>query len=140
MSTHFVGATDAKLQGAVQIVGMTNLHAIGRRVKQLRKQRGLSSQDDLAAEIGVSRSAIAGIEAGSDRGGLETMVAIADYFKVPLDWLLCRKPPPGGPLAGQFVDDPDELAWLDFWRDLDRDDKVAVTRLLRVPGFDRAAK
>jgi hypothetical protein len=33
-------------------------------------------------------------------------------------WLLCREVPPGGPLTGEFINDPDEkLAWLPFWRD-----------------------
>ena len=37
---------------------------------------------------------------------------------------------PDRPQPGQFVDDPDELAWLRFWRSLEPDDRRAVLRLL----------
>jgi transcriptional regulator with XRE-family HTH domain len=118
---------------------VTNLKAIGARVKSLRKaQPGRNNQDDLAAMIGTSRSTIAGIEAGTDRGGIEIMIALADYFKVPMDWLLCRDLPAGGPLAGQFVNNPDELSWLAFWRALSVPDRKAVTRLLHISGDDSA--
>ena len=84
-------------------------------MKDLRQKAG-EGQEDLAAVADVTRSTIAGIETGRDQGGLATMVAIADHYKVPLDWLLCRKVPPGGPPLGQFVDSPDEVAWVLFWR------------------------
>ena len=104
----------------------------GRRVRELREAEGLV-QEELAAIIGVSRSTIAGIETGGDRGGIVTMVAIADHYKVPLDWLLGRQVPPGGPPVGQFVDSPDKLAWLQFWDSLDAADRRAVLRMLRIP-------
>jgi transcriptional regulator with XRE-family HTH domain len=116
---------------------MTNLKAIGARVKWLRKQRHpKESQDQLAAAIGVTRSAIAGIESGGDRGGLETMIAIADYYKVPLDWLLCRPSPVGGPLVGEFINDPDELAIAHFWRRLGDDGRAAAVTVLRIDRRD----
>jgi len=118
---------------------MTNLKAIGRRVKWLRNTRlPKESQDQLAAAIGVTRSAIAGIESGGDRGGLETMVAIADYYKVPLDWLLCRDVPTGGPLVGEFIDDPDELAFAHFWRGLGDDGRATALAVLRIDRSGRA--
>lgn len=112
---------------------MVDLKAVGRRVATLRRAspRRLT-QDILAAEIGMSRSAIAGIETGGDRGGILAMVAVADYFKVPMDWLLCRTVPPGGPLVGQFVDDPDKLALLDFWEGLSEDERATALRLLHI--------
>jgi hypothetical protein len=55
-----------------------------------------------------------------------------------MDWLLCRIVPPGGPLAGQFIDDGDELAWLAFWRGLTPVERAAALKMLRVPEIDRA--
>ena len=110
---------------------MTKLKDIGRRVAELRSKAGLT-QEALAAEIGLSRGTIAGIETGGDRGGILSMMAIADYFKVPMDWLLCRTVPAGGPLTGEFIDLQDELAWVMFWRSLTPADKAAALRMLRV--------
>lgn len=109
----------------------TNLKAIGRRIAELRDGAGLT-QEALASDIGVKRSTIANIETGGDRAGIVSIVALADYFKVPLDWLLCRKPPLGGPAVGKFVDDPDELAWLRFWEDMDEPERRAVTVTLGI--------
>ena len=120
----------------VQTAVVANLKDIGRRVAALRTERQLG-QIDLAAEVGVSRSTIAGIESGNDRGGILTMIAIADYFKVPLDWLLARDVPPGGPLIGQFVDDADKLAWLAFWDGLNDADRSSALRLLQVPSLEK---
>jgi len=116
---------------------MTNLKAIGKRVRQLREGAGIG-QEELAAEVGSSRSTIAGIETGGDRGGAELMIAIADYFKVPLDWLYCREVPPGGPLLGQFIDSAEELAWVAFYRSLSPVERAAAVKLLSVPMDGRA--
>lgn len=116
---------------------MTNLKAIGRRVVELRRGADLT-QVALADIIGVARGTIGSIETGGNRGGIVTTIAIADYFKVPMDWLLCREVPPGGPLVGQFVDRPDELAWLAFWRGLTPAERAAAVKMLRVPDDGRA--
>lgn len=112
---------------------MTNMRERGQRVREMRERAGLT-QVDLAEIIGVKRSTIAGIETGGDSAGLKTAIALADYFKVPMDWLLSRKPPTGGPLVGDFVDDPDELAWLSFWRDMDRGERIGLLAFLRGKG------
>lgn len=109
-----------------------DLKAIGKRVRQLRDEVG-EVQEDLAAAVGVTRPTIAGIENGKDQGGLKTMVAIADYYKVPLDWLLCREVPPGGPAIGKFIDRPDQIAWSNFWDGLTAPERCAVVSLLRIP-------
>jgi transcriptional regulator with XRE-family HTH domain len=110
---------------------MSNLQVIGRRVAELRRQESLT-QDGLADIIGLARGTIASIETGGYRGGIVTMVAIADYFKVPLDWLLCREIPPGGPLTGQFVEDSDELSLLAFWRGLTAVERTVMLKMLGV--------
>lgn len=110
---------------------MTDWRAVGRRVKSLRESNKLT-QDVLADALGYSRGTLGELERGTDRAGISLVVALADYFKVPVDWLLGRDIPVGGPLVGQFVDDPDELAWLTFWRRLTREKRIAVFDLLRV--------
>ena len=130
-----VGKSDPVIPGPAQGVGMTNLKETGRRVREMRDAAKLT-QADLGAIVGVTRSAIAGIETGGDRAGIMTAIALADYFKVPLDWLLSRKPPPGGPLVGQFVESRDKLALLRFWESLDTPDRRALIRTLRIPGVE----
>jgi transcriptional regulator with XRE-family HTH domain len=115
---------------------LTNLEAIGRRVAELRRRTGLT-QDDLADIIGLARGTIGSIETGGNRGGIVTMIAIADYFAVPMDWLLCRSVPPSGPLVGQFIDSLDELAWVAFWRGLNASERAAALKMFRVPDIDR---
>jgi transcriptional regulator with XRE-family HTH domain len=118
---------------------MTNLKTIGRRVRELRKAEGVT-QEELAALIGVTRSTIAGIETGGDRGGIETMIAIADHYQVAMDWLLGRASPAGTPATGQLVYRPDQVAILRYWDSLAIDEKKAVVKTLRIPlGNDKAA-
>jgi transcriptional regulator with XRE-family HTH domain len=136
LSSWFVDTSDTRLMGVRQSVEMTNLKAIGRRVAELRRQAG-QTQDELADIIGLARGTMGSIETGGNRGGIVTMVAIADYFKVPMDWLLCREVPPGGPLTGEFIDRPDELAWIAFWRGLTQGERAAALKMLRVPEIDR---
>lgn len=100
-----------------------NLKAVGKRVRQLRHEAG-ETQPDLGAAVGMTRQTIAGIENGLAQGGLTTMVAIADHYKVPMDWLLCRSVPPGGPKVGQFVERPEDLRLLDIWAGFSRAEKL----------------
>lgn len=53
----------------------------------LRKQRGLS-QLKLASEIGLARNTICQYESGSRIPDVSTLVHIADYFGVSVDYLL----------------------------------------------------
>ena len=59
------------------------------RIKELRKQRGIS-QDELGKVLGVSRSAICQYEQGGRIPNYKSVVAMADYFNVTVDFLLDR--------------------------------------------------
>jgi transcriptional regulator with XRE-family HTH domain len=118
-------------------MNMHDLKAIGRRIIEMRRREGLT-QEELAKLVGRGRGAIAGIEIGKDRGGIVLMTRLADYFKVPLDWLVGRRVPPGGPLVGQFVEEPDKLALLRFWDSLTYEEKRAVATTLRIDGIRSA--
>lgn len=132
LSTTRVGLIDALWRSLSQTASMSTLKAIGRRVQDLRRAEGIG-QEELAAIVGVSRSTIAGIETGGDRGGIETMIAIADHYKVAMDWLLGRHLPAGSPPAGKLVYRPDQIAILDYWDSLSFEDKQAVVRALHIP-------
>ncbi len=57
--------------------------------KQLRTEKGLS-QDQLAALLGISRSAVGMYETGKREPDLETCEAIADIFNIDMDYLTGR--------------------------------------------------
>ncbi len=59
------------------------------RIKQLRTEKGLS-QDQLAALLGISRSAVGMYETGKREPDLETCEAIADIFNIDMDYLTGR--------------------------------------------------
>lgn len=59
------------------------------RLKQLREQKRLS-QDGLAMIMNVSQSTISAYEIGERTPDLETLIAIADFFHVSIDYLVGR--------------------------------------------------
>lgn len=54
-------------------------HAVGRRIKELRKAAG-KTQDDLAEALMVSVGYVSQVERGVTKASLETLCEIADYF------------------------------------------------------------
>ncbi len=117
---------------------MSSSKKIGERIAALRKAAG-ETQEETAAATGVSRSSIANIETGQQDIGLQAAIALADHFKVPMDYLLCRTVPPGGPLAAQLFEDRDVLALVRFWLSLDDRGKDAVVTALKIPSIGSAA-
>ncbi len=63
------------------------MDTIGQRIRFLRKKNGIH-QIDLARETGISRSNISKIESNDIKPASNSIVAIADYFRVSTDWLL----------------------------------------------------
>lgn len=61
----------------------------GQRLRELRKQRGIS-QNELSKHIGVSKSSVNMYERDEREPGFETLEAIADFFNVNMDYLLGR--------------------------------------------------
>lgn len=59
------------------------------KLKEIRKDRKLS-QKELAATLGYARTTIANYEQATRIPSLETLLEIADYFSVSLDYLLGR--------------------------------------------------
>lgn len=60
---------------------------IGSRIKKLRNSVGIS-QEELAAEIKVSRGNVGDWERGKAKPGADALVSLSSFFKVSVDWLL----------------------------------------------------
>lgn len=57
------------------------------RLKELRKKRNLS-QKDLAAILNTSNSSICDWECGRSQPDIETLIELAKYFEVTIDYLV----------------------------------------------------
>ena len=60
------------------------------RIRELREESGLKLKE-LSKIIGVSESTMSLYENGKHEPDSTTLIKIADYFKVSLDYLLCRE-------------------------------------------------
>ena len=76
------------------------------RIKFLRRQVGLS-QKELADVFGMSRSAVSMWENGRSLPEGETLKRLADYFKVPVDFLLGRDETVQATSQSDVLIDPD---------------------------------
>ena len=59
------------------------------RLKELREKRGIS-QVRLAIELNLNQNSISRYESGAREADYATLITIADYFNVSLDYLLGR--------------------------------------------------
>ena len=106
----------------------------GSRIAALRKRtKGLAAQT-VADAVGISRPHLSMIENDKDLPGRETLAAIATYFGVSVDYLLNGgDATPETPGQGEFVEDPDELALLAFWRTLDSAERRLMLKMIGFP-------
>lgn len=59
------------------------------RLKALRKSRGYT-QISLQMQIGIEQSLLSKFENGERTPPTETLVRLADFYNVSIDYLLCR--------------------------------------------------
>ena len=64
-----------------------------RRLKTLRTKRGIS-QLKLAMDLGLTQNSISRYECGLREADYKTLIALADYFNVSIDYLLERTDSP----------------------------------------------
>ena len=100
-------------------------HSLANRLRTLRRQRNLT-QIAVADAIGITRSHLSKIESGGDNPGRETLVALANFFEVSLDWLSNA---PGDDRPARAVND-DEAILLFAYRQLPPAEAKAHLRLL----------
>ncbi|MBL7237683.1 MAG: helix-turn-helix transcriptional regulator [Komagataeibacter hansenii] len=113
---------------------MTDFSTMAARLRQLRrekaaaeKRRSISAQE-VADAVGIARSSLAGIESGHYKPGRETMIALAQYYGVSVDFIAGTSSV-NSDLSAQTVEDPDELALLNLWRTLDQDERNLLLTL-----------
>ncbi|GGG18758.1 hypothetical protein GCM10007425_11560 [Lysinibacillus alkalisoli] len=100
-------------------------------LKQLRTAQGLSQQQ-LTDQLMINRSTYARYETSSTQPDFETLVKLADFFNVSIDYLLGRdtKPYPSkekeDPHYRAWINDPDLAA---LYRELPDSDKIKIQQL-----------
>lgn len=63
------------------------------RLKELRRVKGIS-QLKLAMDLGMNQNSISRYESGAREADYATLIALADYFGVSIDYLLERTEDP----------------------------------------------
>lgn len=66
------------------------LNEIGERLLALRKKQGIT-QEEIAVSLGLKVVTYRSIEKGRTFGRIDTLVMLAEYFDVSLDYLVCGK-------------------------------------------------
>jgi transcriptional regulator with XRE-family HTH domain len=97
---------------------MSTAHDIGVRIRSTRRERGLT-QDELADQVGVSRSAVAQWETGRAGQVTANLSRIADVLAVNVEYLMFGDDKRAAGEAGQG----DELALLRLYRECDPEDQ-----------------
>lgn len=59
------------------------MDAFGKRLSELRKQKGLS-QEQLAGDLNISQASISNYESGTTKPDTDILKKIAEYFNVPV--------------------------------------------------------
>ena len=59
------------------------------RLTTLRKEHD-KTQDEMARFLGITRPAYTAYETGRRQPDYETLIKLADFFNVPIDWILGR--------------------------------------------------
>ena len=65
-----------------------NVKESGARIRSLREMAGIS-RTGLAEAVGVTADALRKIERGTNGCRIDTLVLLAEYFHVSLDYLVC---------------------------------------------------
>ena len=66
---------------------------MGTRLKVLREQKKMS-QTRLALELGMTQNSISRFETGVRKPDFDTLIMLADYFDVSIDYLVERSDDP----------------------------------------------
>ena len=96
------------------------------RLKLLRSSKKMT-QKDLAAILNITQQAIAKWENRISSPDYETLLRIADYFNVSVDYLLGRDaPPPADPTQAHPALPPDAVELLNLFDKLNADGRARL--------------
>lgn len=87
--------------------GVPTQAELGRRIAETRAEVGMT-QADLAAGIGLERTALVRVEAGERKVSATELVSLADVLGRPVDWFFTESPP----AVVSRRRDPAGAAWL----------------------------
>ena len=62
---------------------------VNTRIKELREQKGIT-QLKMAMDLNMNQNTISRYESGVHQADYSTLIAIADYFGVSIDYILMR--------------------------------------------------
>lgn len=60
------------------------------KLKELRKEKSLN-QEDLSKFLNIAKSTYCGYELGTSEPNMETLIKLADFYNVTLDYLVGRQ-------------------------------------------------
>lgn len=89
------------------------MSVLGDRIKSLRESENIQ-QNEFAKKIGVSNVVLSRYESGERKPDYDTLVTIADYFNVTIDYLLGRSNTPNMSEQEEFqsfANDPELERW-----------------------------
>lgn len=88
-------------------------------------------QAEVAEQVGIERASLSMIETGKDTAGLATLQALADLFQTSLDYLQRGTAPGHAIEGGRFIQDPNQLAFLDMLEIMEEPDRLALAHTAR---------
>ena len=100
------------------------MNMIGKYLRQLREAEGLTIRE-LAKKVGISHNTLAGYERESIMPSLQNAYTIAEYFGVPVEYLL-----KGRKIISEF-NDADLLALFKEIDTLEREDREIAKKFLQ---------
>lgn len=59
------------------------------RIKELREEKNIT-QLKMAMDLGMNQNSISRYENGTRQADYDTLIQLADYFSVSIDYILCR--------------------------------------------------
>jgi transcriptional regulator with XRE-family HTH domain len=116
----------AALEHVIYTNFMSTPHDIGIRIRAARRDRGLT-QDELAEQVGVSRSAVAQWETGRAGQITGNLSRIAGALEVNVEYLMYGD----DKRAAGEVRQGDELALLRLYRECEPEDRQMLLRTAR---------
>lgn len=101
------------------------------RLRELRLERGLR-QIDVAKQLGFSAQSLGYYENWVNKPDPETLIRLADFYEVSIDYLLCREDEYGTISTGDTEKyTTDELQLIDTYRGLSSPMKELALKTLR---------